>query len=357
MEAPAPSYKRVRSFFDAIRPGNADTIRRRLSLGMPVDVTQGDDGYTALHVAALRGADDVAEALLERGADPNRLTAKGSCPLESAAYSGNAALMKRLIEAGASVHATGAGLALAAAIRRRHFDAALVLIAAGADPNASEDMMGSVLAQAIKAGASPDLVAALIRAGADVNGVGFYRPLAAAIGEERLDLLELLLEAGADVNGVNEYKDTALMHAAGLGKIQGVLRLLDRGATVDAREQRVGMTALMDAAQSGHTEVVDLLIARGADPELVDNDGKSAAAYGLEGHRVREEALAKKSAEEAALTASGVVLRPGKVVAGAFANFSGAAYAEENGKLKVRVEIFGRTTEIVLDASQFAFDP
>ncbi len=356
MKAPAPSFKRVRSFFDAIRSGNADTIRRRLKLGMQADVTQGVDGYTALHIAALRGADDVAEALLQRGADPNRRTTKGNGPLESAAYGGNSALMKRLVDAGANVSTTGAGLALASAIRRKHFDAALVLIVAGADPNASDDMMGSVLEQAIKAGASADLITALIRAGADVNGIGFYRPLAAAIGEERLDVLDLLLEMGANVNGVNEYDDTALMHAAGLGHMACVLRLLDRGATIDAREKRIGMTALMEAARSGHTNVVDLLIARGANSELLDNEGKSAAVYELEGRHSREEALAKKIAEEAALAASGVDLRPGKVVSGPFANFSGAAYPEENGKLKVRVEIFGRTTEVVLDANQFAFD-
>lgn len=124
MVSRVPSRGRIRRFFAAIRPGSAATIRRRLKLGMPVDVTLGDDdGFDALHVAALRGADDVVELLLEIGANPNRLTTSGTCPLQSAVYGGNAAVMKRLVDAGASPHTPGAGQALTSAIRRKHFDA------------------------------------------------------------------------------------------------------------------------------------------------------------------------------------------------------------------------------------------
>jgi uncharacterized protein len=51
--------------------------------------------------------------------------------------------------------------------------------------------------------------------------------------------------------------------------------LLDHGARIDAADNR-GRTALMIAAEAGHLEMVDLLIARGANRSLRDASGKSA---------------------------------------------------------------------------------
>ena len=52
--------------------------------------------------------------------------------------------------------------------------------------------------------------------------------------------------------------------------------LLDAGAHIDDRDDR-GRTALMIAAEGGHAEIADLLLARGADPSLKDKAGKRAA--------------------------------------------------------------------------------
>jgi ankyrin repeat protein len=46
-----------------------------------------------------------------------------------------------------------------------------------------------------------------------------------------------------------------------------------------------GMTALIDAAHSGHTDVVKELIRHGADPTLKNNENKTAADIAREnGH-------------------------------------------------------------------------
>jgi ankyrin repeat protein len=47
---------------------------------------------------------------------------------------------------------------------------------------------------------------------------------------------------------------------------------------VDARQQ-AGYTALHAAARHGDEELVDLLLAHGADPSLRSDDGKDAAAH------------------------------------------------------------------------------
>lgn len=58
-----------------------------------------------------------------------------------------------------------------------------------------------------------------------------------------------------------------LVQSARLGNLRQVATAIDRGAEVDATDAQ-GTTALMFAAQRGFTEIVDLLLARGADVNL-----------------------------------------------------------------------------------------
>jgi len=51
--------------------------------------------------------------------------------------------------------------------------------------------------------------------------------------------------------------------------------LIERGARLDEQDNR-GRTALMIAAELGHTPAVDLLLAHGADKSLKDKQGKTA---------------------------------------------------------------------------------
>src|SRR5262249_25795870 len=53
----------------------------------------------------------------------------------------------------------------------------------------------------------------------------------------------------------------------------GLARLLEAGAAINGRDGK-GQTALMLAARRGHQDAVDLLLQRGADPDV-------AAKYGL----------------------------------------------------------------------------
>lgn len=95
-----------------------------------------------------------------------------------------------------------------------------------------------------------------------------------------------LLRQGADVHAIarNEMKVQALHAALASRNPDAVLAVLEGGPDVNARQQ-VGYTPLMGAAASGRGELVELLLARGADPSLVSDDGKSAAVVAKEhGH-------------------------------------------------------------------------
>lgn len=67
-----------------------------------------------------------------------------------------------------------------------------------------------------------------------------------------------------------------MQHAFGLARAgdPALLALVERGAPVDARNQR-GDTFLMLAAYHGHAALVAGLLARGADPELANDRGQT----------------------------------------------------------------------------------
>ena len=91
--------------------------------------------------------------------------------------------------------------------------------------------------------------------------------------------MSILLSKGVDVTARDTEGKSALHYAAQAGYADSVALLLDSGAEIDGRDQR-GMTPLMCAAATNiDASVVDLLLARGADPVLKDKAGWNALRY------------------------------------------------------------------------------
>ncbi|PWA20971.1 hypothetical protein CCH79_00007165, partial [Gambusia affinis] len=81
-----------------------------------------------------------------------------------------------------------------------------------------------------------------------------------------------LLRAGAEVNGLNEFRRTPLQVAM-LGNTELVQALLAAGADPNARDQILNLTVTHDAAREGFVETVRVLINHGADVNLADEIG------------------------------------------------------------------------------------
>jgi ankyrin repeat protein len=88
-----------------------------------------------------------------------------------------------------------------------------------------------------------------------------------------------LLDQGANVNAKDADGRGALMYASSGPFAETVKLLLDRGAQVDLQGTAEGFTALMTAAAEGQLAVVQLLLARGANPSIRDEDGDTAASF------------------------------------------------------------------------------
>ncbi|MDE0650400.1 MAG: ankyrin repeat domain-containing protein, partial [Gammaproteobacteria bacterium] len=190
--------------------------------------------------AAMRGDADAVEALIAQGADVNLPQGDGMTALHWASERADAALLRVLLDAGATVDA--------------------------------------------------------------VTRIGDYTPLHLAAKAGSADAVEALLEAGSDPLAVTATGAVAAMHfAAGAGSADAVAALARHGAEVDARESERGQTPLMFAAANDRVEAVRALLALGTDLTLrtrvvdivdlaaVDREAGEARDAVLEGFRAQAE--------------------------------------------------------------------
>lgn len=89
-------------------------------------------------------------------------------------------------------------------------------------------------------------------------------PLEDAIYKNDLATVKALLEIGLDVDLPNSKGLTPLMLASGFGHTELVELLISKGANVLTIDPNMGATALHKAAQSGNTFIIQLLLEKGA---------------------------------------------------------------------------------------------
>jgi ankyrin repeat protein len=250
-EAPlAPTAHDVPSspLAEAARRGDTRTVLELLAAG--VDVNGSDrDGTPALHWTVRTGDRATAERLVAAGADVNAASRYGVTPLELAIDAGDGAMTRWLLAAGAAATAadrTGEPPLLRAA-RVGSFDAAAALLEHGVAVDSREATFGQTA-------------------------------LLLAAREGHVDVARLLLDAGADVNAATAAEEPPRFvppseSPAGLSRGIGIVRAgwpEDRGKRFPAGGRK---TALTYAARGGHLGVARLLVERGADLELADDNG------------------------------------------------------------------------------------
>lgn len=178
---------------------------------------------------------------------------------------------------------------LNSAIRAGNTDDFAVLVEAGARVGKDND---EFLLYLISQRETPTvgMVALLIEKGARVNQTVTYKTaLMHAASEDHIGIARFLLAKGAEVNAQTD-EGTALMKAVRRGNPEMVKLLLDAGADVNARH-RMGNTPIVMSADRSFvemnakpgdpppvpsSEVMSLLLAKGADPNGVGQYGRTA---------------------------------------------------------------------------------
>jgi ankyrin repeat protein len=161
---------------------------------------------------------------------------------------------------------TASAQTLADRIQSGDRNAALAMIASGADVNKAQPDGTTPLHWAAYR-VDRELVQTLLKKGAKADVANRYgaSPLAEAARVANVDLVGMLLEAGANANGSNEDGQTALMLAARTGNVAVAELLVKHGADVNQRERFKDQSAVMWAAGENRPEMVAFLVSKGAD--------------------------------------------------------------------------------------------
>lgn len=259
---------RLGPLFERLREGNFMSVRGAVEADRSLTMARNARGATLLMQAALYGHVQDVRWLLEHGADANISDAAGSTPLMWALEDANK--VRTLLAAGANVNArTGDGqTAILIALEEAcGADVVKLLLEAGARATPDEGTDPLVLAARNSDPETMKLLAA--------KRGGKYPPgaLTGAAFMDCLACVQLVLEQG--VNKV--AASNALEVAATPGRVQLLEALLAAGADVNVRDSN-GTTALMRAAYSDYPEVdrVQLLLAHDADVNARDESGDTA---------------------------------------------------------------------------------
>ena len=309
----------------AVNRGDAEMVDILVAAGANVSAANRY-GVQPLSLAAENGDAAVMDRLLKAGADPNTSMPEGETVLMTAALSGKVDVIKTLLVHGAKVNARDEFLgetALMWAAGRNNADAVRMLVEFGADINIRTNH--AARSTGMKEGgystSSPpptgftaflfavregqmEAAKALLAAGANVNDTVSDGESALVIAAANADweLANYLLDKGADPNlagagwnalhqAVRERRPNNFFGMPGpistgsLDSIEVIKKMIAKGANINAqmtrngmkdgqrnRLNRLGATAFLLAAKNTDVEVMKLLLAAGADPNIPTAD-------------------------------------------------------------------------------------
>uniref|UniRef100_A0A3B4TMN8 Ankyrin repeat and sterile alpha motif domain containing 6 n=1 Tax=Seriola dumerili TaxID=41447 RepID=A0A3B4TMN8_SERDU len=199
----------------ASQHGHEATVRLLLEWGSDVSFSQKTTGWGPLMVATLSGKVVVAQQLVERGADPDRVNVLSKTAFE-----------------------------LAMQLKQR-------------DVKAYLDSITTVRPQTDDERRRPDVFSAL------------------KLGNSQL-VKEILEEDPTQVNSSNQEGASPLMMAAVSGQLEVVQLMVEKNADIDKQDGVHGWTALMQATYHGNKDIVKYLLSQGADVNLRAKNGYTA---------------------------------------------------------------------------------
>jgi len=129
------------NLYEAAESGDIEAVKQHLADGTDIELKCTGCGSTALGHAAKHGHNEIAELLIENGADVSAKSESGGTPLHLAALMGHKEIAELLIAKGADVNAKSEDgwTPLHYVAGEEHKEVVELLIAKGGDVNTKDD--------------------------------------------------------------------------------------------------------------------------------------------------------------------------------------------------------------------------
>ncbi|RWA07289.1 hypothetical protein EKO27_g7817 [Xylaria grammica] len=219
------------------------------------------EGETPLFRAITAGRVDIVSALLDHGANPNLPGPKHM--LWPATYQPKC--LQVLLHRGADFKKTSGIMELATSINK--IDSVSVLLNAGVDPNAKKDGVYTPLCSAIRDNRA-DIFHLLLANGADPNVPASEFPCFKCVTHNRLQFLPRLVSAGGNLHSPKGIAETAVQ----FDNMEALAWLLDNGVSPNDQAPDSKATPLTTAIRLNKPSFVEVLLSRGANPNVRGQD-------------------------------------------------------------------------------------
>ena len=259
--------------------GQVDTVRYLIDQRINFNVTE-KDGSTPLHLAAAQGHNDIVLDLVVNGASTNSKDKNLRTAVHMAASKGHYGTLKILASRGADLKGlSGNGHApIHEAAICNYPDTIKTLVRVGAPLNTLTNTKKNALHLAARSNAF-EAAKALIDLGTPLGDVddGNWTVLHFACHSGSTEIVQLVLQlasdSGVDINAVSAAGYTPL-HLAQNEEITQLL--LDHGADHDIKTHDSGLFPLHEAARNGLEAVVNVILKKGANPDVTTSNKQTA---------------------------------------------------------------------------------
>lgn len=253
--------------------GKLEAVKKLVELGANVEVIRTDMNMNPANAAAKCGHIKIVKYFLNE---------RRMCPqdLKNAAIgmvkSNDLGLLEQLVQLGVNLHeirdAQGDTLMHTAAGQDKS-EVIEAFARLGMDTNARGNNGIAPLAYAAYS-ASPDTLRLLLKLGAEINHTD-DRGCTAISQAGKVENLQILLDAGADVN-LQDKEGIAPLHAFSAQTelpAEGIQKLVENGANIEARTNDTGYTPLLVSAAHGHLKAFQILLSLNANLHVTTGEG------------------------------------------------------------------------------------
>ena len=278
----------------AIYANDTPTCKVLVQKGADINQLSGlDFKFTPAAISIINGSNEVLNYLIQEGIAINRYDNNGMTLLEYSVITNNANSVKILLNAGADPNLLDIDMdsPLQLAIENKNIEIAELLLQNGADPNIKNSNNLTPLMNLCLStywDGQFELAQLLLRYGSDVNCVASDAfnngtALMFATSSANIDLVQLLIENGALIDAFDSDGSTALRYAVNQNLYSIAELLLSKGANPNIIFSFNGNTRsyLQNALSVNYIEMAKLLINYGADVNFTDSVGDSMVKYAI----------------------------------------------------------------------------